>query len=129
MDDSESFRFSAGCYLARQEGCRLVGVAASGEEALARIPGARADLVLVDVAMPDMSGFDLVRRLKAAVMPPQTAMIAVHDELEYRRAAEAAGAGGLIAKSEFTWQVLLMIRSVAERLGLASAPSEPSHAP
>ena len=117
VDDSESFRFSAGCYLARQASCGLVGVASSGEEALDRVEAARPDLVLVDVAMPGMNGFEVVRRLKREAAAPQVAMITVHDNAGYRHAAREAGADGFITKSEFTWQVLLVIRGVAETLG------------
>ena len=124
VDDSESFRVSAGCYLARQSACGLVGVATSAEEALDRLPESEADLVLVDVGLPGMSGFELVRRLKVRPNAPRVAVITVHDDAAYRDAARAAGAEGFIAKSEFTWQVLLVIREVAEGLRAGEAPPD-----
>ena len=76
--------------------------------------------------MPGMNGLDLVRRIKYESKSPRVAMISVHDEVGYREAARTAGAEGFIAKSEFTWQVLLAIRDVAEQLRAAETPPEPA---
>ncbi|HEY6930538.1 MAG TPA: response regulator transcription factor, partial [Thermoanaerobaculia bacterium] len=92
VDDSDAFRRSAGGYLTRQPSCVLVGTAASGVEALERVVVLRPDLVLLDIAMPDLNGLEVARRLKRIIPPPRVVMVTIHDDASYRLAAREAGA-------------------------------------
>ncbi|HYE85105.1 MAG TPA: LytTR family DNA-binding domain-containing protein, partial [Vicinamibacterales bacterium] len=56
--------------LAAHSDVEIVGVCADGESALRTIPGSHADVVLLDVQMPECSGFDVIRRVGAHRMPP-----------------------------------------------------------
>jgi DNA-binding NarL/FixJ family response regulator len=114
VDDSDAFRRSAGLYLARQPSCELVGVASSGDEALARVPVLHPDLVLLDIAMPGTNGLEVARRLKSQPSAPHVVMVTIHDDASYRVAAREAGADGFIAKSDFTLRVLDLLRDLAE---------------
>ncbi|MBP6708612.1 MAG: response regulator [Candidatus Accumulibacter sp.] len=51
-------------FLLRREGFEVL-VAGDGEEALAKVRGERPDLVLLDVMMPKMNGFDVCQALRA----------------------------------------------------------------
>ncbi|MCL6732618.1 fused response regulator/phosphatase [Streptomyces neyagawaensis] len=79
VDDAAASRYAMGAVL-RRAGHSVVPVASAGE-ALAELDerhrsGALPDLALVDVGLPDMSGFELCRRLKA--QPPTAALPVVH---------------------------------------------------
>ena len=98
VEDSDAIR-DAFTILLEDAGYAVLG-AAGGGEAL-RLAGERVpDLVLLDMGLPDMTGLEVVRRLKAA---PQTAGIAVvaltgRDEEADRRACLAAGCAAYIVK-------------------------------
>jgi response regulator of citrate/malate metabolism len=62
-DDFMVARVHSG-YVARIPGCEVVGVAHSGADALHRAAELVPDLVLLDVYLPDMSGLDVLRRLR-----------------------------------------------------------------
>ena len=64
VEDSEPIR-DAFTILLEDAGYTVLG-AGTGEEALRLTSGHRPDLVLLDMGLPDMSGLDVVRRIKAA---------------------------------------------------------------
>lgn len=79
VDDAAASRYAMGAVL-RRAGHSVLPVASAGE-ALAELDlrlrsGALPDVALVDVGLPDMSGFELCRRLKA--QPPMAALPVVH---------------------------------------------------
>lgn len=60
VDDSETFRRVAASVVSETRGLRLVGVAASGEEAIRLLPELKPDFVLLDVHMPGLGGLGTV---------------------------------------------------------------------
>ncbi|MGW7258856.1 SpoIIE family protein phosphatase [Streptomyces sp. NPDC054834] len=79
VDDAAASRYAMGAVL-RRAGHRVVPVASAGE-ALVELDvrlrtGALPDVALVDVGLPDMTGFELCRRVKA--QPPMAALPVVH---------------------------------------------------
>lgn len=98
VEDSDAIR-DAFTILLEDAGYAVLG-AATGAEALRLAEERVPDLVLLDMGLPDMSGLEVVRRLKAA---PRTAGIAVvaltgRDEDADRRACLAAGCAAYIVK-------------------------------
>jgi two-component system response regulator NreC len=76
----------------------IVGEASNGEEALQLTDALRPDVVIMDVAMPGMSGIEATRRLRARA--PDTAILALtmHEDEQYFFAMLGAGASGYIPK-------------------------------
>jgi CheY-like chemotaxis protein len=98
VEDSDAIR-DAFTILLEDAGYVVLG-AATGTEALRLAEERVPDLVLLDMGLPDMTGLDVVRTLKAA---PQTAAIAVvaltgRDEEADRRACLAAGCAAYVVK-------------------------------
>jgi two-component system, cell cycle response regulator DivK len=93
-----------------------VSGAATGPTGLERAAALRPDLILMDVSLPEMSGFEVTRRLKA---DPATGRIPVifltaHSRLEDEAEAQAAGADGFAVKPVDLENLLLSIRTALE---------------
>jgi putative two-component system response regulator len=97
-DDSAAIRQVVASFL-ETEGYEVL-VACNGRQALELVAGERPDLVLLDVTMPDMGGFEVCRRLKedeeTALIP--VTMLTVMDDAEHRRLGLEAGADDFLTK-------------------------------
>ena len=102
VDDHPSFRTSARRML-EADGYEVVGEAENGAAALAAVEQLRPDLVLLDVRLPDIDGFEVARRLLGAGgRTPQIVLTSSNDPMDLGEAIGASGARGFIAKSELT---------------------------
>ena len=98
VEDSDAIR-DAFTILLEDAGYTVLG-AGTGEDALRLAADRMPDLVLLDMGLPDMTGLDVVRRIKAE---PGTAAIAVvavtgRDEESDRKACLAAGCTAYLVK-------------------------------
>ena len=100
IDDSAWFLSAARAFVLTQPGIDEVAVAPSGESGLALLARYRADLVLVDLAMPGIDGLETTRRLKARPAAPTVFVLSLVAGANYADAAAAAGADGFISKSD-----------------------------
>lgn len=106
VDDNPEFLRSASQFLAVQSIFQVVGTATNGVEALEQIPRLMPDLVLMDWAMPGMSGVEATRAIKAQPTAPRVIILTMYDIAPYRAAAQAVGADGFVSKSN--WGARLM---------------------
>lgn len=101
VDDSPVFMEAAHAVLASMPCVATIDRASSGPEALAQFGHVNPDLVLTDIVMPGMSGFELIRKLRGHHAPPRIVAVTLHDGAEFRTAARRSGADGFISKREF----------------------------
>ncbi len=89
----------------------LVASANSGQAALSAAVAEKPDLILLDLMMPGMDGFEVLRRLKA--MPDlqeiDVVMVTALDDTGSRARMEAAGAAGLLLKPVDRWKLKEML--------------------
>ncbi|MBW0118109.1 response regulator [Pseudonocardia abyssalis] len=85
-------------YVERVRGFAVVGRAATGTAALRALAIRPVDLVLLDVHLPDMSGLDVLRRMRAAGHACDVIMVTRSRDLEVVRAAVAFGATQYLMK-------------------------------
>jgi response regulator of citrate/malate metabolism len=85
-------------FVERTPGFRVVGVASSGQAALADIVRLRPDLVLLDVHLPDMTGIDVLRRLRADGDDVGVLVVTAAREADTVRAAASGGAVHYLVK-------------------------------
>lgn len=100
VDDSEDYLDALTHLLLTIPCIGPVRRALSAGEALAQVSAFRPDLMMVDVAMPEVSGLDLTRTIKAMPHPPKVIIVTLYDTPAYREAAIRAGADGFLGKSE-----------------------------
>jgi response regulator of citrate/malate metabolism len=104
-DDFMVARVHSG-YVARIEGCEVVGVAHTGAAALAAVRELRPDLVLLDVYLPDMTGIEVLRALRSgAPDDPSVLVITAADDAPTVAGALHGGAAHYLVKP-FDSQVL-----------------------
>lgn len=82
VDDHPSFRASARRLL-EAEGFDVVGEAADGHEAIAATLAPQPDLVLLDVQLPDLDGFEVAGRLAAMRLPSAVVLTSSRKAREY----------------------------------------------
>ncbi|MFG1866743.1 response regulator transcription factor [Micromonospora arborensis] len=92
-----------------------VRVAGSGRAALAAVEEFAPDLVILDVMLPDLDGFEVARRLRAAGRPVPVLFLTARDTVEDRVAGLVAGADDYVAKPFSLEEVVLRIRAILRR--------------
>ena len=102
VDDSPRFLAAARGVLERED-VVVVGVAATGDEALRQVGELRPDVTLVDIDLGGQSGFDVVRRLHAAGVPSsRLVLISTHDEEDYAELIVDSPIAGFVPKAELS---------------------------
>lgn len=105
VDDHADFRVSARALL-ELEGFDVVGLAADGEEALAAVDRLEPDVVLLDVQLPGMDGFEVARALAARDGAPRVVLVSSRDRSAYARQLSEARVSGFLGKSELSGAAL-----------------------
>ena len=105
VDDHAGFRRIARKVL-EAAGFDVVGEAADGESALAEAARLRPTLVLLDIQLPDLDGFEVAARLANRVDPPAVVLTSSRAVSSYRQRLASSPVLGFIAKSELTGQAL-----------------------
>jgi len=99
VDDHPSFRATARALL-QAEGFDVVGEAEDGASALALVAELRPDVVLLDVQLPDLDGFEVAQRLGAD--GPAVVLVSSRDGSDFGPLIERSGARGFIPKAELS---------------------------
>ena len=105
VDDHEGFRASARRML-EADGFEVVAEAGSGAEALQAAEIWNPELVLLDVQLPDIQGFEVAERLRMNGLAPAVVLTSSHDASDF---GPLVGRSGLIPKSELSGEALRRI--------------------
>jgi DNA-binding NarL/FixJ family response regulator len=105
VDDHADFRAWARALLELQ-GYAVVGEAADGRSAIAAVRALRPEVVLLDIRLPDMDGFEVTRRMSREGSTSAIVLVSSRDATDYGRQLAASGALGFIAKAELSASTL-----------------------
>jgi DNA-binding NarL/FixJ family response regulator len=112
VDDDEGIRSGLSALIKRAAGFRLVGEFANAETALKEIPGLLPDVVLMDINLPGMKGYECVRQIKASHPAVQFLMLTVYEDGDSLFNSLRAGASGYLLKRTASARLLEAIRDV-----------------
>ena len=114
VDDHAGFRTVARDLLAAS-GFDVVGEAADGMSAISEAVRVQPSVVLLDVQLPDIDGFDVTRRLLEGPEPPVVVLVSTRDARDYGRKLADSGAAGFITKGHLSGATLrAMLPTVEE---------------
>jgi DNA-binding NarL/FixJ family response regulator len=105
VDDHPSFRASARMLL-EAEGYDVVGEAEDGLSAMRVVRELRPDLVLLDIHLPDLDGFEVARRMTANGSAPAIVLVSSRAREDVAPLVTDSGARGFITKSELSGSAL-----------------------
>jgi DNA-binding NarL/FixJ family response regulator len=101
VDDHRSFRDAARRVL-ESAGFEIIGEAADGESGLDAIVELRPDIVLLDVQLPGIDGFEVAARLRKRGDAPVIVMTSSRDGADFGPLIEQSGARGFIHKADLS---------------------------
>jgi DNA-binding NarL/FixJ family response regulator len=89
----------------------VVEEASDGAEAMGKVESLQPDLVLMDIRLPDESGLELTKRIKATAPHIKVLITTAHHYPEYREVAAGYGADGFVVKGGSSAEFLQLIES------------------
>ena len=98
--------------LRNEPSLEIVGEAHDGRQAVELVKELKPDLLLMDVSMPDMNGFDATQRVQELDPRVKVLILTMHDEEELVARCLEAGAAGYIIKDAPASQLLYAIEMV-----------------
>ena len=108
VDDHSSFRASARALL-EAEGYRVVGEAENGTDAVEEAARLQPDVVLLDVQLPDIDGFQVAARMAASGGHAQGILTSSREASDYGELLDDAPARGFIAKDQLSGSALAQL--------------------
>jgi two-component system, NarL family, response regulator NreC len=113
-DDHAVLRAGLALLINSQRDMLVVAEAADGTEAVEAARKIRPDVVILDLTMPNLSGFDALRQILHECPGTRVLVLTMHDDPAYGRSVLAAGALGYVTKKAADRELLLAIRTVRE---------------
>lgn len=106
IDDEPEFRSWLRSTLESSGDFQVVGDASNGDEAISLVTQVLPDIVIADIYMPGIDGFEVAQYLQQHFPSVRTILISVHEESIYQRLAKEKGAIKFIPKAQFSLDAL-----------------------
>jgi DNA-binding NarL/FixJ family response regulator len=113
VDDHPLIREAVGHLVAESLEFELVGEAANGKECFERIEGLRPDILILDIAMPEMNGEQVARELRHLYPALKIIALSGYTDRQFVRAMSKAGAKAYVVKSASGRELIHALRAVA----------------
>ena len=122
-DDHAVVREGIRSVLGTDSGFEIVGEAVSGTGAVALSRKLEPDVIVLDLSMPELSGFEAAAQIRRAVPRTRILVLSIHDHEEYITRSVAAGAHGYLRKDSSPVELRDAVRLVASGRGYFSKPA------
>ncbi len=128
-DDHPVVRASIRRLLEKAGDIEVVGEAGNGLETLRLVEELAPDVLLLDVEMPGMRGFEVAQQLHAAGAPVRILALSAYDDKQYILAMLASGATGYLTKGEAPQTIVHAVHEAAEGRTNRESPDRKDNAP
>jgi DNA-binding NarL/FixJ family response regulator len=108
VDDNDGMLTRAAAVLS--SGCEVVGTVKDGQSALEAADALHPDVIVLDISMPGMTGFDVARRLRESGCTAAVVFLTVHDDEEFVVRARAVGGLGYVVKPRLAADLVPAVR-------------------
>ncbi|CAB4692060.1 unannotated protein [freshwater metagenome] len=113
VDDHELIRAGLRNGLQSTGDIDVIGEAASGAEAMAVATRMRPDVIILDIQLPDISGLELIPKIRKEIPDVAFLMLTMYPESEYLFQALESGASAFLGKESSILEIASTIRSIA----------------
>ena len=110
VDDNPDMLMALGHLLRRE--FLIVGALSTGTSVLSQVDELNPDIILLDVALGDLNGFQVAERLKRRACPSKIVFLSAHENSEFLRAAADLGASGYVFKSQISRDLVKALQTV-----------------
>jgi DNA-binding NarL/FixJ family response regulator len=111
-DDHALVRAGFRALLEKIQGVEVLAEAGTGREALELIAQFKPDVVLLDIAMPELSGLDVLHRTVTQFPSVKVIVLSIHETEEYALHALRSGAAGFLPKTAASVELELALKTV-----------------
>jgi len=113
VDDHVTVRKGVCAILSSREDIEVCGEARNGREAVEKAAELKPDLVILDISMPLLSGFDASVKIRKALPDVPILILSMHDSQTVRQACKRVGAQGYVSKANAGELLLRAVDSLA----------------
>lgn len=99
----------------------VVGGLSDGTSVLQQVPELKPDIIILDISLPDMTGFDVVQQLKKCGTSAKVIFLTVHENIDFVRAAFELDAAGYVFKSRISSDLVEAINTISQGGRFSSA--------
>ncbi len=113
-DDHEIFRLGVKQFIDNEKDMQVIATADNGKEAVEKAIALKPDVVLMDIAMPEMNGLEAAEELLSKMPTAKILLISLYDLADYVKQSLRIGVSGYVLKDAPNKVFLNAIRTVAE---------------
>jgi DNA-binding NarL/FixJ family response regulator len=112
-DDHAVVRDGMCALMEAESDIQVVGTAGDGRQAVRQVENTQPDVVVMDIAMPELNGIEATRQISATCPAVKVIILSMHDSSEHIYQALKAGAKGYLLKESAGKEVVSAVRAVS----------------
>lgn len=120
-DDNEMIRNSLCSVLRTQQGWTICGEATQGQEALEKAIRLKPDIILLDVSMPQLNGFEAAALIHAELPDVEILVVTEHDSRTLACLPSQPGVRGYVVKSRIESDLIAAVEAASKHRPLANS--------
>ena len=116
-DDTKDIRILLNTEFSLHEDLEIVGEAENGREAIVLADRHHPDVIVLDLAMPEMDGLEALPEIRKVSPESQVIVLSSYDAGSIQRMAISLGARRFVDKGKLPWQIADVVKDVAGAYG------------